>query len=740
MLPKVEFRLKVATVLLVFSGYIALITTFDYGQDILIVPLVAVLLMPVGERLDRRFKAYRRLTSAAIVLFVIADLAALRSLTPLEAVVALIMFIQVYSLMHVKSTRNYIHLFLMSFFLILAAAVLTPRPEIAVVFVLFLFSLTWGMTLLEMFAAGSAAAGRAAPPPQWRSASGQIVPAGKIRLFDTRLSILIASTVTGVLAVAAVIFVAGPRTEAGVLGSARTPDTPVIGVSSQVVLSGGGLLQATATPVMRVQFPREPGGLFLRPMFWRVTALDAYTGGGWQHRGLLTPGYDGGEKSRLKSDSRRSTLEGIERPGGGWPEVYYEIYLDHPPETAVPLLQLVKQVTPGRENVTAQFHWDYANDFSVVVKTRNENGVYIQALSESIEPTVEQLRSASVDFAAVMVPEDYAQLTFQDMLPESLDLVRQLTQDQPTAIEKILALQQYLNSSRFEYSRAIPILPEDHPVDAFILHERKGHCQLFASALALMVRSLGLPARVVSGYRGGAWDAGDRSYTVTQDMAHLWTEVYFPKSGWVTFDPSPVDREPEPFTLSRISRTYSRYILKARMLWLRNVVSFESRRQGISLRSTAVNVLRFSGESWDALQSADHRLAFGNLVRGPTILFLAGLSAAVFLWLAFKARARPPGMGVLSADQRRAVRLRAQVVRRLKRLGLRPAGQTAEEIADSAARVNLNDREAIPGALGLYNCARFGRRPLASADLAAWMRRIGRLKLANSAEDTFKAG
>ncbi len=737
MLSKVEFRLKLATVLLVFSGYVALITTFDYGQTILNVPLIAILLMPVGEWLDRRFKFYRRVTSVATVAFVIADVAAFEYLRPLEVVVALIMFIQVYSLLHLKRVQNYVHLFLMSFFLILAAAVMSPRPEIAVVFVLFLFAMTWGMTLLEMFAAGSAAATRDAPPPQWRSLSGQIVHAGRIRLFDTRLSLLIASTMAGVLAVAAVLFVAGPRTEAGVLGSSRPPDAAVVGVSSEVLLSGGGVLQSTATPVMRVQFPREPGGQYLRPMFWRVTSLDAYTGGGWQHRGLLTPGYDAGELSRFKTDSRRSSREGIERPDGDWPETYYEIYLDHPMESAVPLLQLVKRVTPGRENLSAQFRWDYANDFSVVVKTRNTNGLYLQAWSEILEPTPEQLQLAPMDFASVMVPEDMKQLTEQDLLPETLDLVRRLTEDQPTAVSKILELMRYLNGPQFEYTRTIPALPEEHPVDAFLLRERKGHCQFFASALALMTRSLGLPARVVSGYRGGAWDPGDRSYTVTEDMAHLWAEVYFPTIGWVTFDPSPVDREPDLSTLSQLSRTYGRYLLKARMLWLRNVVSYEQHRQGASLRSFAGRIFGFSGDSWEALQSTERRRAFGSVAGAATVLFLGGLTVIALLWIAFRARTGRPsrGGGALSPDQKRAVRLRARIVRKLRRLGLRSAGRTAEEIAEAAACVVLSDPEVVPAALAVYNSVRFGRRPFETAELSAWARRIDRLK-----RDAIRAG
>jgi transglutaminase-like putative cysteine protease len=75
-------------------------------------------------------------------------------------------------------------------------------------------------------------------------------------------------------------------------------------------------------------------------------------------------------------------------------------------------------------------------------------------------------------------------------------------------------------------------------MNAFFTEVRRGHCELFASAMALAVRSLGIPARVVTGYLGGEWDPQNHSYLVREGMAHLWVEVLFPQYGWVPFDPS----------------------------------------------------------------------------------------------------------------------------------------------------------------------------------------------------------
>jgi hypothetical protein len=75
---------------------------------------------------------------------------------------------------------------------------------------------------------------------------------------------------------------------------------------------------------------------------------------------------------------------------------------------------------------------------------------------------------------------------------------------------------------------------------AYFLFERKaGHCEYFASSMALMLRTLGIPARVVNGFRGGEFNSVTDSYIVRGRDAHSWVEAYFPRYGWITFDPTP---------------------------------------------------------------------------------------------------------------------------------------------------------------------------------------------------------
>jgi transglutaminase-like putative cysteine protease len=92
---------------------------------------------------------------------------------------------------------------------------------------------------------------------------------------------------------------------------------------------------------------------------------------------------------------------------------------------------------------------------------------------------------------------------------------------------------------RCRYSLDIAPAGGATPVEAFLFDARRGHCELFAAAAAVMLRSLGVPTRVVIGFRGGLFDRGAMRYTLRGADAHAWTEAWFEETGWVTFDPTP---------------------------------------------------------------------------------------------------------------------------------------------------------------------------------------------------------
>src|SRR4029077_6665308 len=87
------------------------------------------------------------------------------------------------------------------------------------------------------------------------------------------------------------------------------------------------------------------------------------------------------------------------------------------------------------------------------------------------------------------------------------------------------------------------ILTRD-PLANFLFVRKKGHCEYFASSMAVMLRSLHIPSRIVTGFRGGEFNDLTGQYVVRASDAHSWVEAYFPGSGWISFDPTPAGNLP----------------------------------------------------------------------------------------------------------------------------------------------------------------------------------------------------
>jgi hypothetical protein len=164
--------------------------------------------------------------------------------------------------------------------------------------------------------------------------------------------------------------------------------------------------------------------------------------------------------------------------------------------------------------------------------------------AESYVPlvTVEELRNASTDYPE-SIQERY--LNLPRSLPERVrQLAGELTEDKLTAYDKAKAIEAYLRS--YPYDLEVPVPPEDQDVaDYFLFDLKKGYCDYYATAMVVLARASGLPARFVSGYASGSYDAASAEYVVRQMHAHSWAEIYFPEIGWVEFEPTAAQPEIE---------------------------------------------------------------------------------------------------------------------------------------------------------------------------------------------------
>jgi transglutaminase-like putative cysteine protease len=131
-----------------------------------------------------------------------------------------------------------------------------------------------------------------------------------------------------------------------------------------------------------------------------------------------------------------------------------------------------------------------------------------------------------------------------DLNPRIEAMAERWTANATTDYRKVLAIQQHFHDGTFAYSTDVETADDADALVEFLTQTRTGFCQQYTSAMAVMVRALGLPARVAVGFRTGTQQEDGRYLVQTKD-AHAWVEVLFPGYGWLQFEPEP-DTTPHP--------------------------------------------------------------------------------------------------------------------------------------------------------------------------------------------------
>src|SRR4029077_16256678 len=117
------------------------------------------------------------------------------------------------------------------------------------------------------------------------------------------------------------------------------------------------------------------------------------------------------------------------------------------------------------------------------------------------------------------------------------------------------------------------------PLSDFLFNVRTGHCEYFATAMTVLLRTHGIAARVVNGFLPGEYNETAGAYTVRQSDAHSWVEVYFPETrAWVTFDPTPSAGRAAP-THTGLAASFGKYAEAFELIWFQYVVGYDKQEQ-----------------------------------------------------------------------------------------------------------------------------------------------------------------
>lgn len=295
----------------------------------------------------------------------------------------------------------------------------------------------------------------------------------------------------------------------------------------------GGAIQLSEDPVFVVNAPNQ------YRYYWRSRTFDFYDRGRWTSA----------------ADTR---LTDPEAPLDILPEAGLSARVQVPQTFSmqIPASRLVYTAPqPVRVELATRSDLRYASDRSMVVSVIRplrvlRAGDAYGAISSISVATADQLRSAGVNY-----PE-WVRNTYSAFIPSltgrTLQLARQIVTEAGavTPYDQARAIETWLRAN-IAYNEIIPPPPAGQdPVDWVLFDLRQGYCNYYASAMVVMLRSLGIPARMAAGFAQGEWDRSLDGYVVRERDAHTWVEVYFPGYGWVEFEPTsaqlPIDRGDGP--------------------------------------------------------------------------------------------------------------------------------------------------------------------------------------------------
>ena len=278
-------------------------------------------------------------------------------------------------------------------------------------------------------------------------------------------------------------------------------------------LSLGGPRQIESTPIMDLE---TISGRYLRGIVY-----DEFTGGGWVNteknelvvppdNPLVTPRYS----QRVPITATVTTY--LANSG--------LIYTPHQPQ-GTDRQAKVKVVELGDGS------YDIISTLSRFVLYEGQTYVSWGTASKALDKT---LRQAGTSYPQ-WVQERYLQLP-PDVSSRVVELAAAITAPHETPFDKAEALTNWLRNN-LTYNEAVAAPPIDKdPLEYLLFESKEGYCNYYASALAVMLRSQGIPARIVAGYTQGNWLEDLGIYRVYSDNAHAWVEVFFPRYGWVEFE------------------------------------------------------------------------------------------------------------------------------------------------------------------------------------------------------------
>jgi transglutaminase-like putative cysteine protease len=266
----------------------------------------------------------------------------------------------------------------------------------------------------------------------------------------------------------------------------------VTGLSEQIEPGSSSQVRPVKTAVLRAQSPL----LARTDLYWRGIVLNTPRNNAWVRSAITEGGYvrfDQGEQVRQTIFPEPNSSQ-------------YLITLDTPAKISGIRAVQSSDVVFTRRKTAGRVRYDSVSILKGTIRVRGDiDQQFYLKLPDQVSPRVKALG-------------------------------KRIAAQGKTDRERLAALEEYFSSARFRYMTTN--LPHGDAIANFLFTGKAGHCELFASSFMTLLRVAGVPSRLVGGYYGGDYNEMGGYYLVTEDMAHVWVEVFLGKDGWVRKDPS----------------------------------------------------------------------------------------------------------------------------------------------------------------------------------------------------------
>ncbi len=643
--------------------------------------------------------------------------------SPLVVVILhFVFFASSLKLLRQKSGRDWLWLYVVTFCQVLMTAGMMVDTTFLFLVIIYLFTSVSAFVSYEIHRATEAFATQRSSAPAvieyWREnkESRRRLDSPRLR----SLAVFSAVALVVILLLATPLFLAMPRVSRGFSRNGLLRGPALSGFSDSVRLGEVAQVKLNPAVVMRVRVKFAPGRQ-PRTLKWRGVTLDNYDGQSWN--------YTGAKAVYLKKSGDNFHL--TERL---WTRDYTEQRFFVEPLNintvfASPRPLLVTGL-PDLAQDQGERLWTASHDFHKLDYT---------VLSDTAEYPDQELAANNSRSYSSEIRRLYLQLP-EDHDLRINELAAEVTRGAKTAIEIARRIEGHLRST-YSYTLDLRRVEGGDPVADFLFNTRAGHCEYFASAMTLMLRARGVPARLVNGFQMGEYNQAADVYTVRQSDAHSWVEAFFPEHGWIAFDPTP------SAGLSVYGDGLGAWLRQHRealeMFWLEHVIGFDTSKQ-ISMAFTAqawisslfssykfdissrwfdwVSELGQRIESWkDRRRSPDEKFsesggpstsAFSSIARpwALALLVLTLASIAVFFW---RRHGQSWQRKVKRDAPASAIAFYQEMLKTLERGGRRRAPDQTP--AEFAARWRM---PAVTEITKLYQQVRFGNQPLDDDEIA----------------------